>query len=372
MSPPWWGAFGPAQGQVRCGTGEHTVRWDGGRLIPLDHPDAEGELVMAALGGEAPGCVELAQAWGAHSDDLQVLALGPRSAGDELAVTPDDVESFRQQPVMVRSWASYGPIATWRAGLLRGWLSTAGLRAVAAPFVRPAGGGAPVQPGTAGRPRGAGGWPLAPEAERALASRVELLSLLALGTPFQLRLSGAVAAAWSGDGPRARDRDAVRPALAAALTGRLAPAAAAWLGIDPGRVAASLHEGDGWGRIELAGTGGDKGLCSPGGTTPQDPPRGASPGGTTPQDPPRGASPGGTTLQDPPLVAELPVCWLARVWAPGLAVVGGHLIVDVEEAAWPEARVLALPRPGAEPVALSVRAGTGHQAGHWTVAGTAR
>ena len=56
------------------------------------------------------------------------------------------------------------------------------------------------------------------------------------------------------------------------------------------------------------------------------------------------------------LHATLPVSWLATVWAPGLAVVAGHLVVAVEQAAWPDATVLAVPAPGQPPVRLPVRA----------------
>ena len=163
-----------------------------------------------------------------------------------------------------------------------------------------------------GRQRGAR------EAERAAARRRELLSLLALGTEFQLRLSATVAAAWADGGSRAGDRAAGRPALVAALTGRLAPAAQSWLGIDPGQVEAVLHEDTGWGRLALSGTGSGRRLR-----------------------------------------AALPVGWLASVWAAGLAVTAGHLIVEVREAAWPEAVVLGVPEPGAEPVTLNVRAESG-------------
>ena len=158
--------------------------------------------------------------------------------------------------------------------------------------------------------------------------RTELFSLLALGPEFQLRLSATVAAAWADGGGRAAGRDAGRPALVAALAGRLAPAAQAWLGVDPGRVDVSLHEGEGWGRLALSGTGRDRGLS-----------------------------------------AALPVGWLASVWAAGLAVTGGHLIVAVTAAAWPEATVLGVPEPGADPVILKVRAveGDGEAGGSWTV-----
>jgi hypothetical protein len=127
-----------------------------------------------------------------------------------------------------------------------------------------------------------------------------------------------VAAAWTDGGSRASDRDTARPALIAALAGRLAPAAQAWLGVDPGRVDVSLHEGEGWGRLARSGTGRERGLS-----------------------------------------AALPVGWLASVWAAGLAVTAGHLVVAVTAAAWPDATVLAVPEPGADPVILKVRAEDG-------------
>ncbi|HEY2238188.1 MAG TPA: hypothetical protein VGI21_05335, partial [Streptosporangiaceae bacterium] len=67
------------------------------------------------------------------------------------------------------------------------------------------------------------------------------------------------------------------------------------------------------------------------------------------------------------LHAALPVAWLATVWAPGLAVVGGHLVVAVEQAAHPEATVLAVPAPGHDPVRLTVRA-TDTDPAHWEIA----
>jgi hypothetical protein len=125
-----------------------------------------------------------------------------------------------------------------------------------------------------------------------------------------LRLAGTVAAAWAD-----RDLAGHRPALAAALTGRLAPAVAGWLGIDPGQVTAAVHEGPGWGSLELTGTGASRQVR-----------------------------------------ARLPVGWLAGVWAAGLAVAAGHLVLAVQAARWPHARVRALPAPGAAPVTLDLRA----------------
>jgi hypothetical protein len=104
----------------------------------------------------------------------------------------------------------------------------------------------------------------------------------------------------------------------AALAGRLAPAAAAWLGIDPDLVDVVPHDGPGWGRLDLRGAGSERRLS-----------------------------------------AALPVGWLASVWAAGLAVTDGHLVVEVTEAAWPDAAVLGVPEPGADPVTLNVRATDG-------------
>ena len=82
--------------------------------------------------------------------------------------------------------------------------------------------------------------------------RAELIRLLALGQPFQFRLSAAVAHAWSADGANAGRAGQARPALTAALAGRLAPAAADWLDIDPEEVEVSIHDGAGWGELALS------------------------------------------------------------------------------------------------------------------------
>ena len=159
-----------------------------------------------------------------------------------------------------------------------------------------------------------------------------MLSLLALGYGFQVRLAGQVAAAHAdaADAPEGAD-GRVRPALLAAMAGRLAPVAEQWLGLDPDQIVASLHTGPGWGTVELTGRGDQRRLR-----------------------------------------VSLPAGWLARVWACGLALAGRHLIVAVERPGWPDARVLGLRAPGAEPESLDVHDaggggdGAGH-APHWEV-----
>jgi hypothetical protein len=146
--------------------------------------------------------------------------------------------------------------------------------------------------------------------ERVAERRNDMLSLLALGYGFSVRLAGQVAAAHAGPADAT-----ARSALVAAITGRLALVAEQWLGIDPDQVVVSLHDGPGWGRTELTGQAGGRRL-----------------------------------------LVSLPPSWLARVWACGLALTGRHLVVAVDRAGWPDARVQALRAPGAEPVLLDVHA----------------
>jgi hypothetical protein len=314
----------PAQTGLSCGEQTHRLRWSEGRLIALDHPDAEGERVLAALGGDRSKCMDLVESWHAHGDDLEVLAIGPRSAADKLTLDPAAIAQLQGGGIWRPAIsASGGGYAQLRAGAALPGL----LRARLMPHRAPPGAFVFTGTGMTASARliraGRGRTPGAPErdAER----RAELLSVLALGSEFQFRLSATVAAAWAGGGSRGGDAAARRPALVAALAGRVMPAVQAWLGAGPDLVDVVPHEGPGWGRLDLPGTG-----------------------------------------SEPRLSVALPVGWLASVWAAGLAVTAGHLIVAVTEAAWPDATVLGVPEPGADPVILNVRAVGGrwkHQAG---------
>ena len=182
MRPPWWAALPAVETRIRCGPGEHVLRWSEGRLHAASHSDAEGELVLAALGGDKAECVAMLEAWGAHADDLEVLALGPRSPADELAVTWELVDELRaafgRRPgsVLMRPGpAPGGGAATFSAPSHS--VPSRGVRP-AARIVR----GMPMRR-------------LTPEQERAQARRAELLSLFALGRDFQPRLSAQVVSA---------------------------------------------------------------------------------------------------------------------------------------------------------------------------------
>ena len=299
---PWFTSLPPCETLVPCGQGRHAVRWEAGELRLASHPDLEAELVLVALGGEKARCVEIAEAWRRHTADLTVLGLGPRSAADEVAVSWDDVDAAEQA---ARGGAG-GP-GRW------GWrLASPPRAAMARAAIRHQ--------------------QYQEEAGDASQRRLDMLSLLALGTGFQVRLIGQVVAAHADrlDEPDEHGYS-IRPALKAALAGRVALVAEQWLGIDPDQVEVSLLlPGRGWGSVELTGRG-----------------------------------------EQRRLLVSLPAWWLARVWACGLALTGRHLVVAVERAGWPDAQVLALRAPGAEPVSLSAHA-AGHPPGaadapHWEI-----
>jgi hypothetical protein len=310
---PWFTCLPGCQTEVPCGTGQHSVGWDAGSLRLASHPDAEGELVLAALGGEKARCIEVAEAWARHTDDLSVLAIGPRHPGDEIVVGWDDVIAAAQ--------AGQAPVPTVGSGRMK----PAAMRLASQP--------GPTMTRMAARQRQAQEETLAAQRRRN-----DILSLLALGYGFQVRLIGQVAAAYAGrDGgsagqggttPLAPPAEHAHPALVAAIAGRLGPVAEEWLGIDPDQVTVSLHLARSWGASELTGYGADRRLR-----------------------------------------ISLPAGWLASVWACGLARVGRHLIVGVEQPGWPTARVLGLRSPGAVPEPLDVHADPDGPADvpHWEV-----
>jgi hypothetical protein len=287
---PWFMCLPSCEAYVPCGQGRHIVRWEAGALRLADHADPEAELVLAALGGEKARCVELTEAWGRHAADLSVLAIGPRGPADEISVSWDDVDD-----------------ATQASG--RGVTPSHGPRRLAP--LRLAGPSLPTAARAQARRQ-----QVDQEMARVAQRRNDMLSLLALGYGFQIRLIGQVAEAHASSPDEQMEKaERVRPPLVAAITARLAPVAEEWLGIDPDQVVVSLHRGPGWGSVELTGRGEQRRLR-----------------------------------------VSLPAGWLARVWAAGLALTGRHLVVAVQRAGWPDARVLALRAPGTDPVALDVHA----------------
>jgi hypothetical protein len=298
---PWFDCLPECETRVPCGAGWHTLHWEAGVIRLPAHPDPEAELVLAALGGEKARCLDVAQAWERHTADLSMLSIGSHGPADQTRVSWDDV-------LALPGPGTPGFLASAQAAGVAGLASQSPSLAARA---------------TAGRRQ------KLMESDQARLRRSDILSLLALGYGFQIRLAGQVAMSHAErlDDPAGRAAWAARPALVAALTGRLARLGEEWLGIEPGQVVASLHTGPGWGSTELTGRGAERRLR-----------------------------------------VSLPAGWLARVWACGLALTGRHLVVAVERAGWPDARVLGVPAPGAEPVPLDVHAREGEaDAPHWEV-----
>jgi hypothetical protein len=290
MTAPWWATLGPAEATADCGGRPHRLHWDAGRLTAVDHPDAESELVLATLGGDQPACIRLLRAWGEHCDDLEVLMLGPRSAADTLP----DPKATTEAPLSwgslwSRTQRSFAMNVQARPGSAVAAVQSTRHRVVhAVPTAGPRGPGA-LLPGRGQGPDGK------------LARQLDLFALFALGPAFQFRLCATVAATWAE-----RDPGTARPALTAALAGRLAPPIAAWRRVSPGTVQVSLAP-------EPAALAWDADRWQAG------------------------------------------MRWVATVWGAGLALVGRHLIVDVTQAEYPRATVLALAEPAGEPTALTVR-----------------
>ena len=255
----------------------------------------------------------------AHPDLEAELVLGALGADKPQCITLTETWASHADDLAVlsagpRSAADTLSVGHAQAEELRAQLSASHARLTSMPRM-------PATAGPRMRPGAIGAAPGMEEAFRRQLRRVELMELLALGPPFQFRLAGEVSAAWAVP-ERAAERAAARPALRAALTGRFAPVAERWLGIGQDAVLVTSHDGPGWGTLELAGTGAARRLR-----------------------------------------AALPLGWLADVWACGLAVTSGHLVVAVEEPGYPLARVRALRAPDADPVVLTVQAADDAHAG---------
>ncbi|MGD0558767.1 MAG: hypothetical protein ABSA93_27790 [Streptosporangiaceae bacterium] len=277
---PWYQSFPPADAYVPCAGQWHEIQFHNGELQLPGHPDAEAELVLAALGGDIPECVEVAQAWNHRKTDVGLLMVLPRSAQDRITVSWNDVETFESPQ--------------------RGAVTLSGGAAMSIPTSLP--------PNAPPRLR-----QMRDEALRGRARHLELLRLLALGHEFQVRLAGCIAANAGDASPGgSKTPGESSPALAAALAGRAAPVVARWLDINPDDVTVAVHEGPGWGSVFAA---------------------------------------------DDEAWVALPVSWLWEVWACGVELADGQLVVAVNEPGWPEARVLALREPGEKPVEFTAHRG---------------
>ena len=82
----WWTGIPAAEVSVLCGGDTHTVRWEAGELIAVDHGDPKAK---AALAGETVACLELLRTWSQRADDPHVLTLASRGPTDPLNMDSD-------------------------------------------------------------------------------------------------------------------------------------------------------------------------------------------------------------------------------------------------------------------------------------------
>jgi hypothetical protein len=85
----WWAGIPVAEVTVLCGGDTHTVRWEAGELIAVDHDDMKGEPSFASPAGEAVPCLELLRTWSRRADDPHVLTLTSRGLTDPLNIDLD-------------------------------------------------------------------------------------------------------------------------------------------------------------------------------------------------------------------------------------------------------------------------------------------
>lgn len=207
----------PATAAVACQNQRHHVRWERGEFTALDHDDIEGEMALAALGGEPNRCAELVAAWQRAQRDLRVLVLASRGASDPL--NPPAQEDFSGAPGMTQSfgWASYSPLGQMRRPP-RGRSTLRRVAAVPMPmpgFVRPGQqylSSANVRPG------------------HEMPREDPLLQLMRLPGGLPDRLVAMVVSHWVqlvADGTAPASASA---ALSVALSGRVSLAAQTWLG----------------------------------------------------------------------------------------------------------------------------------------------
>jgi hypothetical protein len=195
--------YAPFEARVDCSGSSHHLRWEAGDLVLLDHDDPEGERTLTALGGEVCPCIELLDIWARHADDLRVLTLTSRGPGDQ----PRAVVGQGGPQMATAALRRTGPVLqTTRGAALTGYLST----------------------GVGRRSFGPAGAMLAFPPFR------DVARIVALNPGLTDRLALTVSATWAER--LAADTSATekaRPALVAALYGRVACALQQWIGEPP-------------------------------------------------------------------------------------------------------------------------------------------
>lgn len=197
--PPWWAGITSSAMALDCGGLIHRLEWAEGQLSAPDHAQADRERALVALGGDRVACLDLLDAWNAHTDDLDLLVLASRGPSDRLREL-EPGEDLRYSGSYARR---SGFSAVSRAARFR-------------------------PPGRRGGGRSPGpGWTMYMPANSGIEAHndsggVSIARLACLGDGLTDRLVATVIATWS---ERIRDGDdgvvAARPRMQAALYGRV-------------------------------------------------------------------------------------------------------------------------------------------------------
>jgi hypothetical protein len=260
----------PATAEVQCGDERHRLRWSEGELSTLDHEDPEGERTLAALGGTTNGCIDVFDAWNRHNEDLRVLTIASRGAADPLNFDRDDggggFIGLNQLGARQR-----GPtLKAARPSLQRTAFSSSMRRGWASYS-------GVARATVVGRVAGnAGPAPVDPGDD--------YITLFSLGGGLPERLAATVAWQWAERIQRAETSGSVQPALYAALASRMWLAVRAWTG-DAVDVEVDMIRPHDESSAQLA---------------------------------------------DGRWRLAVPFRWLSRVWAPGLALTAGRLVLDAQ------------------------------------------
>lgn len=232
MTGPWWAGLSAAEIGLDCGGQPHRLRWAAGELRALDHTDLESEQILSVLAGQGFPCLDVLDLWARYAADLRVLILASRGPADPLV-----------------TWTPSAP--GWPGPTRRRARRLASVRNTGTYSVLSYHGG----PG---------------EEDDGLAR------LISLGGLLPDRLAATVIATWAERLRAPGEADAVsaaRPALHAALYGRVVTALRSWTGRRDLAVALTMIPEDQPPRLARDGDG---------------------------------------------IAAELPFGWLADVWARGL------------------------------------------------------
>jgi len=197
------GELPPASARLTCSGEQHTLRWEAGELLALDHGEPMAERALAALGGLDSPCLDVLSAWARHRDDPRLLSAVTRGLGDNVPSLDD------------------GP-----GGAGPAWIATSpGRQRGMARAGPPAGAGRnAVLPARGQKPGPAGGGD-------ATASGIERLA--GLGRALSMRLAASVTSTLLEQlGSGRLEAPSARAALEASLFGRALCVLRAWVG-DP-------------------------------------------------------------------------------------------------------------------------------------------